>query len=290
MQSCLNADMIGWSAAPVRIVEAAAAHGFEAVDLPISATLDSGAVRDALARTGVAPGCACGLIPFRFMVSDGEWDRVVEDLPTGLAVAAALGFRRMPAVVLPFHETLGYAGCMKLHVSRLRRIRPLLAEHAVRLGLEYVSPLTRRAGQSYPFLHSLAGLLDLLDELDDPVFGILLDSFHWFCARESAADLESLRDRIVAVHLSDAPAGRRREDQVALERELPCATGVIPLGEFMRGLRAAGYEGPVTAEPMNVALNALPPDDKLARTRTALEQGLAGDPGRGSAPGRRGLK
>lgn len=282
---CLNAGMIGWEAPPESILDAAAGTGFRAADLTIPEGADGFALRDALSRTEIEPGCAFGLIPFRFLVPDAEWERTVAELPGRLKTAALAGFRRLPGVVLPFHASLGYPECFRLHVERLRGIRSLLADHGFRLGLEYVSALSRRAGQSHPFLHSLAGLLRLLDELDDPVFGVLLDSFHWYCARETAGDLAALRGRIVAVHVSDAPAGRRMEDQVALERELPCATGVIPMGEFMRGLRAAEFEGPVTAEPMNAALNDLPLTRKLTLVRDSLARCLTPSPSVGKAPG-----
>jgi shikimate kinase/hydroxypyruvate isomerase len=275
LRTCLNAGMIGWEAPPGPVLEAAVEYGFQAVDLTIPAETDGSALRDALARMGLEPGCAFGLIPFRFLVPDAEWERTVAELPSRLKTAAVAGFRRLPAVVLPFHASLEYPDCLRLHVERLRRIRPMLADHGIRLGLEYVSPLSRRAGQPHPFLHTLAGLLRLLEELDDPVFGVLLDSFHWYCARETAGDLAALRGRIVAVHVNDAPAGRRREDQLALERELPDVTGVIPMGEFLRGLRAAEFEGPVAAEPMNAALNALPLPRKLALVRDSLDRCLA---------------
>lgn len=274
LRPCLNAGMIGWEAPPGRVIEAAVEYGFRAVDLEFSAGVDGAALRDSLARAGLEPGCAFGLIPFRFMVPSAEWERTVAELPARLRIAVEAGFRRLPAVVLPFHASLGYEECLRLHVERLRGIRPILADRGGRLGLEYVSPLSRRAGQPHPFLHSLAGLLRLLDELDDPVFGVLLDSFHWYCARETAGELAALRGRIVAVHLNDAPAGRRREDQLALERELPGATGVIPSSEFLRGVRAAGFEGPVAAEPMNAALNALPLPERLARVRESLDRCL----------------
>jgi len=150
-----------------------------------------------------------------------------------------------------------------------------LAEQGFRLGLEYVSPRTRRADQPHPFLHSLAGLLELLDTLAASEIGVLLDSFHWYCAQESASAIRSLGDRLVAVHVNDALSGRIIDEQLATERDLPGSTGVIPLREFMEALQGAGYKGPVVAEPMNAALNRLSPDEKLRSVRRAMGNCLA---------------
>src|SRR5215218_2424115 len=45
--------------------------------------------------------------------------------------------------------------------------------------------------------------------------------------------------------LNDAPAGIAITDQIDSRRELPLATGVIPVAEFLNALHKIGYDGPL---------------------------------------------
>jgi sugar phosphate isomerase/epimerase len=137
------------------------------------------------------------------------------------------------------------------------------------VGVEYVSPPTRRANQPHVFLHDLAGTLSLLDAVDAPNAGLLLDSFHWHCAGESTEALRALpARRIVAVHLCDVP-DRPLQEQLATERMLP-GEGIANLRGFCAAVRATGYDGPATCEPFCKALNALPADVVAARVSASL--------------------
>ena len=59
---------------------------------------------------------------------------------------------------------------------------------------------------------------------------------------------EKLAGRIVNVHAKDAIRGRSPDEQLDQERAMLCDTGVIDPRGFVRGLRAAGYRGPVSVE------------------------------------------
>ena len=109
--------------------------------------------------------------------------------------------------------------------------------------------------------------------------GVQLDSYHWFNAEETEADLLTLRSQdIVTVDFNDAPAGLTLDQQVDLSRELPAATGVIPARSFLGALVKIGYDGPIQAEPFNKALQAMPLDEACAATAAAVRKafGIAG--------------
>ncbi|MDZ4198722.1 MAG: sugar phosphate isomerase/epimerase family protein [Kiritimatiellia bacterium] len=277
MRSSLNTSMIGIEAPLLKQIEMARAHGFQAVDLPVTADFDPIVVRESLSRTGLVPGCARSLLPGRTAEPDAVWEAALQALPGKLDQATAAGFSRTTIVMLPFHDQWPFDACFDLHVRRLRDLAPHLESRGFRLGIEYVSPITRRAGCRHEFLHDLAGLMTLLGAVSSPAIGLLMDCFHWHCARECPGDIEALDAKsVVAVHINDTVAGRGIDEQVAMERELPLATGGIDLGGFLGALRRIGYDGPVTAEPMNPALNALPDAVKLEAVgrsvRAALDQ------------------
>ena len=80
---------------------------------------------------------------------------------------------------------------------------------------------------------------------------------------------------MVSVDLNDAPAGLTAEQQLDNQRELPCATGVIPVAKFLGVLNAIGYDGPVRTEPFNQALNDLPNDEACAKVIQAMRRAVA---------------
>ena len=106
--------------------------------------------------------------------------------------------------------------------------------------------------------------------------GLVLDSWHWYCAGESPDDIRALSNRdVVACDLNDAPAGIPVDQQKDLVRDLPGATGVIDLKGFLGALVAIGYDGPVRAEPFKAELRKLPPDEAVARTARAMKAAFA---------------
>ena len=294
MKRCLNTGMIGVTATVEETIDLAKQYGFAACDLSVNGVREAGAANDTLrdeggsswddiagtardcarcmADTGIAPGSCGGILPGKLSVPDEEWDAAVEELPGRLRVAKTLGFERTTVVMLPFHEELPFDQCFKLHVSRLSQVARPLADAGFRLGIEYVSQKTRRAGYPHEFIYDLEGTLRLVEAVGAPNIGVLLDSFHWFCAEEGLDDIQGLsNDSVVVVHVNDSIAGRSLKDQVAFERELPGATGIIDLPGFLAVLQDIGYDGPVTAEPMSTAVKAMDKDTALRATAKAFE-------------------
>ena len=117
---------------------------------------------------------------------------------------------------------------------------------------------------------------ELIAEINTGNVGFQLDSWHWWNAGETAADILSLKGReVIAVDLNDAPAGIPKDQQVDNRRELPCATGVIDVAAFLNALNQIGYDGPVRAEPFNQVVNKMTKDDACAAAAAALKKAFA---------------
>jgi sugar phosphate isomerase/epimerase len=279
MFKCLNPGLFGVQAGPFETVQMATRHGYEGIDVNFAsgnkALTEDGraaALRNELEAAGLWTGAA-GLLPGTVTAPDGEWDAALKSLSSLSRIACDAGFTRSTIVVLPFHEKLSFKQNFNLHVSRLQQVAPVLADYGIRLGLEYVSPETRRTPYPYTFVHDLKGMLELIESTKQPNIGLLLDSFHWYCADETPADIAELQSRqVIAVHVNDAPRGRTRRQQIAFERELPGSTGQIDLAGFLNALEELEYDGPVTCEPMNKALNAKPAEEALAAVKAAMDQ------------------
>jgi sugar phosphate isomerase/epimerase len=139
--------------------------------------------------------------------------------------------------------------------------------------LEYVAPRTLWRSQKHPFIHTMSEMKELLGAIGTHNLGIQLDSWHWFNAQETRQDILTLRGQdVITVDLNDAPAGLTLDKYRDNSRELPGATGVIPVKEFLDALAQIGYDGPIQAEPFNAALRALPVDQACALTSAAMKK------------------
>lgn len=277
----LTPGAIGVSEPLPRVIELAAEHGFESVapDAGFLGKLSEGQLGDLLddlKARGLVWGSAGLPVDFR-----GE-EAAFQDGMKGLEAFATTLERaragRVSTWLRPTHDGLTYLSNLRQHVRRLRAVATVLGDHGLRFGLEYVGPKTSWTAGRYPFVHTLAEARELIDAIDRDNVGVVLDSWHWYTAGESVADLLKLkltnRD-VVACDLNDAPAGIPVDQQMDLKRDLPMATGVIDLKAFLGALVQIGYDGPVRAEPFKAELREMPAEQAVATTARAMKAAFA---------------
>lgn len=254
-------------------------HGFESVQPDGGFLLRQDAdgrkkVKAALEEHGLRWGSA-GL-PVDFRQGDEAFRKDVGQLPKVGAALQAVGATRIGTWISPGHQELEFQANMDRHVTRLRLVARMLRDQGIRLGLEYVGTPSLGARSRFPFIRRLAEARQLVRAIDVPGTGLILDSWHWWSAGDSVEALREVRNAdIVAVDLNDAPAGVPLAEQQDNRRELPAATGVIPVRDFLQALVDARYDGPVRAEPFNRPLNDLDDDAACARTIAALRKAVA---------------
>jgi sugar phosphate isomerase/epimerase len=276
MKIDLSCGALGIGAGLRETLDLAARHGFEAFDPPAEelASLPPADLEKLLAdmkARGVVFGAVGLPVDFR-----GEEKKFAEDLEKLPPLAAGLkraGVDRMGTWISPCHATRTYLKNFQLHVDRLGRVAAALRAQGVRLGLEYVAPRTSWTRARFPFIHTMAEMKDLIGALGSDGVGLVLDSWHWYTARETVEDLLTLSAKdVVAVDLNDAPAGKPIDEQLDGKRDLPGATGVIDLAGFLGALRRIGYDGPVRAEPFREDLARMPRDEAVAAAAAALRK------------------
>lgn len=271
---------IGVQASQIQAIDLAHRHGFESVE-PYTDTLASLSTEQLTELLGQLKaknlGWGTAGLPLEFRQDDQRFADGLGKLPKVAAALQRAGVTRVGTWLSPGHSMLTYIQNFKQHATRLREGARVLKDNGLRLGLEYVGTKTSRDNVRYPFIHSLAELQELIAEIGTGNVGVILDSWHWWQAGDSAAALEALRNQeVVSVDLNDAPAGIAKELQRDNQRELPAATGVLPVAPFVTALTKIGYDGPVRAEPFNKALNDLDNDAACAATIAALKRALAG--------------
>jgi sugar phosphate isomerase/epimerase len=218
---------------------------------------------------------ACGLsVDFR-----GSEEGFQESLRKFKSVAAGLeraGVDRVNTWLSPSSRDLTYIQNFRQHADRLRQVAQLLKDHGQRLGLEYVGTHTLLVRGKYPFVHTLGETRDLIAEIGTGNVGLVLDSWHWWQAGDSDEDIQSLTNHdIIAADLNDAPKGRKKNEQIDGQRELPLATGEIDVATFLNAMNRVGYDGPVRAEPFNAPLRAMDNDAACAATSQAMKKAFA---------------
>lgn len=275
----LMPGMIGVGANQLEAIELASKHGFESVEAMSGylAGLGDSEARELQARMKekkVVFGAAGLPVDFR-----NEEEKFTEGMRSFEKQAKGLqraGVTRMGTYIMPGHNKLTHLQNLKLHARRLREIAKVLDASGLKLGLEYVGTKTLRDRYKFEFVHTMPETRELIAEIGAGNVGFVLDSWHWWNAEETAEDILTLKaEQIVAVDLNDAPAGIPREKQIDGQRELPMATGVIPVKEFLTALQKLGYDGPVRAEPFNKPLNDLDNDAACAKTAEAMKKAFA---------------
>ena len=275
----LSCGRIGVKASFREAIDLAVKYGFEGVDPDAGyfaglSNDDLKKLLDELKAKNLKLG-ASGL-PVDFRKDEATLSEGLKKLSTVAGILEKAGVTRVTTWIMPCSDELTYLQNFRRHASRLRDCAAILKEHGQRLGLEYVSPKTLWRSQRHPFVHTLSEIKELITAIGTGNVGVQLDSWHWFNAEETDEDLLALHNEdIVTVDLNDAPAGIPLDKQVDSSRELPAATGVIPVKVFLDSLRKIGYDGPIHAEPFNAALRAMPKDEACAATAAAMKKALA---------------
>jgi 2-keto-myo-inositol isomerase len=97
--------------------------------------------------------------------------------------------------------------------------------------------------------------------------GLVFDCAHFANSFSRLADLELLKDKIVAVHLNDLRGAPPEVRDVNMDRVLP-GEGVLPLTEWLRTVERLGFKGYHAVEVFSEDLWAKPALDIARQTMT----------------------
>jgi sugar phosphate isomerase/epimerase len=212
-------------------------------------------------------------LPVDFRKDDQVFRDGLAKLPRLAAALQRAGATRIGTWLSPSDDQLTYRKNFQQHATRLREVGRILKDHGLRIGLEYVGTQLLLVGKRYPFVHTMAETRELIGEIGTGNVGLVLDTWHWWTAGDTAADILALSNNdVVSVDLNDAPQGIPKEQQRDNARELPAATGVIDAATFINALVKIGYDGPARPEPFNQKLNALDNEAACAATSAALHK------------------
>ncbi|AEF81131.1 sugar phosphate isomerase/epimerase family protein [Leadbettera azotonutricia] len=247
-------------------------YGGIIIDIVEESKKDPAQFNDLLAKNKLKNG-GFGL-PVEFRQSEEKFEEGLKKFPACCEFAQKTGALRCITWLSPASDTLDYKSNFELHKTRLAKAAKILENHGIRFGLEFVGPPSSRKGKKYEFIHNLATLDELLDAIGASNMGYLMDVYHWDLAGQSYKDFKKIpgKEWVVMAHINDAPAGLAPEDQQDLERELPGATGVLKIGDFMKGLQDLKYDGPVYVEPFYKPFKTMAFEDALKMSTAAMDK------------------
>lgn len=196
--------------------------------------------------------------------ADGRMDRrlIEDDLRPRLQICRDLGAPYLLAIPprAPGLET-------RRAIPGTRDALELARDRADRMGIRIAFEFLGFADCP---INSPAIATETVDGIDG--IDLVLDSCHWHASGAQPLDRYPI-DRLVLVHLNDAPAKPPREIEDA-DRVLP-GEGVINLKALIRELRAGNYAGPWSLETFNPEYWAQDPEDIARRGYAAIDALLA---------------
>lgn len=272
----LSCGSIGVKADQQQAIDYASKFGYDSVeaDSNFLASLDESALKrflDDMKSKNVVWGNAG--MPVEFRRDEETFRKGMTDLPRRAKALQQAGVTRVTTWISPASDELTYLENLKQHGRRLREVATVLEDHGCRFGLEYVGPKLSRIPRKFAFVHCMREMRELIAEINKPNMGFVMDSWHWYTAGEGIAELKTLTNKdVVSIDLNDAPTGLPLDKQVDSQRELPCATGMIPIADFLNTLNSLGCDAPARCEPFNAPLRAMTPEQALQATVTAMKK------------------
>ncbi len=132
-----------------------------------------------------------------------------------------------------------YALAFRVAAREYRELAVIADANGVRIALEPLNPILMNIDT---FLCSIAHAERVIESVDHPQFGLLLDLWHIWEDADVTHRIERNAGRIFGVHISDW-----RDPRAIGDRFLP-GDGIIPLTNLLRTIRATGYDGAYTME------------------------------------------
>lgn len=245
MYLSLNSVLINGRVPWPEFARLAAQVGFPGTDVMLAPAMQAGAneTNELLRQLGVKPAVID--FPVEFRKDDATFEAGLAKLSDQARFAADIHCPRMITYIMPSSDT-PKDELRSIFKRRFTESARVLAQHNVRLGLEFLGPLHFRKQFRYEFIWRMNEMLEFAKECG-PNVGLLLDSWHWHHAGATTQDIIAAgSERIVHVHFNDSPA--LPPEQIRDDQRLLPGEGVINLVGFLRALQTIGYKDALSVE------------------------------------------
>ncbi|MEM0925864.1 MAG: sugar phosphate isomerase/epimerase family protein [Planctomycetota bacterium] len=201
-----------------------------------------------------------------FTGSDGvPFEDAVADAITAVIQAAELGVETL--IVLAG----GKNNHIRNHLRRtlcqaLLRVAAVASEHGVKLAIEPIHP---GCGDEWSFVSDLRSTLDIIERVDNPSLGLVLDTYHVGMDEDVMRWLPDVAPYIHLVQLGDG-----RHSPCGEMNRCLLGDGCVPLGHLMDVLKGYGFQGPWEIELIGEDVETVGYNQLLKHAKSFLDQSL----------------
>ena len=251
----LNTSALGITGHQSEIIELALTFGFKGFDLEIADFAARAKLRGMPYARRLIDSAKIDVgtfeLPIAWDTDEEVFKKDLEKLPNYAQVAAEIGCTRCLATVTPAGDKLPYHENFEFHRGRFAAICETLQPSGVRFGIGFQAAEYLRKDTTFQFIHDFDALTLLMNMVEAPNIGLLLDVWDLVASGGSVEGIRQLSvDQIVAVQIADMPADTHMDTLDEKSRLLPGAeNGQIDLPGALRALMEMGYDGPVTVKP-----------------------------------------
>lgn len=253
MYKNLSPTAIGILGRQSELVEIALTHRFKGLEVDIADLLrraHSSSVAQACRYLCSAPIKIGGFdLPIRWEDDEKTFQDDMSKIGTLLDICQTLRADRCYTTIRPTSDLRPFHENFQFHVHRLQKVADALARGGVKLGLALLPTQADRSDGGFQFIYQVDPLLLLVQTIQRPNVGVLLDVWNWWVG---GGDLEKLRalqgEQVISVRLADLPAGVE-PGAATIEQRLMPGEGVIDLAAVLSVLDDLGFDGPVALAP-----------------------------------------
>jgi D-psicose/D-tagatose/L-ribulose 3-epimerase len=252
-----------------RLAPHVASLGFDWIEVPLEGIHDLDRARGArlIADQGLGVSCCAAMGPDRDLIHPDEAIRAngMDYLRQAIVATKALGGTNL---VGPLYSAVGRtwqqppderARDLDVLVANLSELARYASDHGVRLGLE---PLNRFETS---FINLAAQAIEVVDRVNQPALGIMLDTFHMNIEEKSLGEaIRSAGARLYHLHACENDRGAP-------------GSGNVTWDQVAQGLKAIGYDGPVVIESFTAKVKSIARAAAIWRALAPTQDDLARD-------------
>jgi sugar phosphate isomerase/epimerase len=269
MYISLNATITTGRVPWPEFVRLAARLGFGGAEVNLGRAMEAGVAETKAIFEHLRIKPAAAGFPVEFRKDEQAFRQSMAKLEAQAKFLADIGCHRVATWIAASSDT-PKAELRSRYKARFSEAAKVLADHGIRLGLEFLGPLHLRRQHPHEFIWRMDEMTAFAAECG-PNVGLLLDAWHWHHAGATVKDiLAAGKQRIVHVHISDAKK-LPPEEVKDMDRLMP-GEGVIDWDGFFGALKKIGYEDAVSPEVFGRGLKDMTPEEAA---RLALDSARA---------------
>ena len=274
----INPSFLGLSGHQSEVIELALTYGFSGMDLNIAdfATrvrlkglqyarrlIDSAKIRVGTFQ-----------LPIDWDTDDEIFHKELKKLQEYADAAVAIGCTRCFVTLSPSGDKLPYHENFEFHRRRFQEIASVFKTVDIHLALGFQAAEYLRRNQAFQFIHDIDALMLLLNMIDSPNVGLLLDVWEIVACGGSLESIRKIpKNQIVAVQIAELPAQVPLAELDEKTRLLPdVPNGRIGIGPIIAHLSDIGYDGPITVKPCRAVFPSRRRDTIVKLTSESLDK------------------